>query len=59
LPEVLGIEAIASQPTLTRFFAGFSFAANTMGFGSLYRHLLRHLPSQKGGYTLDLHVDRP
>jgi Transposase DDE domain. len=54
LPEVLGVEAIASQPTLTRFFAGFSFAANTMGFGSLYRHLLRRLPTQKGGYTLDL-----
>jgi Transposase DDE domain. len=54
LPEVLGIEAIASQPTLTRFFAGFSLRANTLGLASLYHHLLRRLPSQKGGYTLDL-----
>jgi hypothetical protein len=54
LPEILGIEAVASQPTLTRFFHGFSLRANTFGFGSLHRFLLGRLPSQKGGYTLDL-----
>ena len=54
LPEVLGIEAVASQPTLTRFFGRFSRAANER-FGALYRFLLGRLPSQPGGYTLDLH----
>ena len=53
LPEILGIEAIPSQPTLTRFFAGFSQPANE-AFASLHRFLARQLPSHKGGYTLDL-----
>ena len=54
LPEILGIEAVASQPTLTRFFAGFSLRANTEGFGALHRFVLGRLPSHKEGYTLDL-----
>jgi hypothetical protein len=53
LPEVLGIEAVASQPTLTRFFGRFSRASN-QSFGALYRFLLGRLPSHAGGYTLDL-----
>src|ERR1700761_9811345 len=36
LPEVLGVEAVPSQPTLTRFFARFSQAAN-QDFAKLYR----------------------
>lgn len=54
LPEILGMEAVPSQPTLTRFFSGFSLRANTVGFGALHRWLLGRLPSHKGGYTLDL-----
>lgn len=53
LPEALGVEAIPSQPTLTRFFGRFSQAANE-AFGGLYRFLLGRLPSYRGGYTLDL-----
>jgi DNA-directed RNA polymerase subunit N (RpoN/RPB10) len=54
LPEVLGTEALPSQPTLTRFFRGFSQPSNTAGFGRLSRWLCGRLPSQRGGYTLDL-----
>jgi DNA-directed RNA polymerase subunit N (RpoN/RPB10) len=53
LPAVLGIEAVASQPTLTRFFGRFSQRANE-GLAGLYRFLLGRLPSQPGGYTLDV-----
>ena len=54
LPEVLGTEALPSQPTLTRFFRGFSQQSNAEGFGRLSRWLCGRLPSQRGGYTLDL-----
>lgn len=53
LPQVLGVEAIPSQPTLTRFFAQFTRARNEC-FAPLYRLLLGRLPSEPGGYTLDL-----
>jgi DNA-directed RNA polymerase subunit N (RpoN/RPB10) len=53
LPHILGIEAVPSQPTLTRFFAQFSQRANA-AFAGLHRFLARKLPSHKGGYTLDL-----
>lgn len=53
LPEILGIEAMPSQPTLTRFFAGFSQSANE-AFADLNRVLVGRLPSLNGGYTLDL-----
>src|SRR5829696_3583684 len=48
LPQILGIEALPSQPTLSRFFAKFSQASN-QAFGSLYQFLLRRLPSHPGG----------
>ena len=54
LPEVLGTEALPSQPTLTRFFRGFNQHSNTAGFGKLSRWICGRLPSQRGGYTLDL-----
>src|SRR5471030_2396513 len=54
LPEVLGTEALPSQPTLTRFFGGFCQQSNAEGFGRLSRWLCGRLPSQRGGYTLDL-----
>ncbi len=50
---MLGIEAVPSQPTLTRFFSRFSRGSNE-SFGALYRFLLARLPSHTGGYTLDL-----
>jgi hypothetical protein len=53
LPEVLGLEAVASQPTLTRFFSRFSQAANE-SFGPRHGFLLRQLPSHRDGYTLDV-----
>ena len=53
LPQILGLEAVPSQPTLTRFFAGFSQRANE-SFAGLHRFLARKLPSEKEGYTLDL-----
>jgi len=54
LAEVLGTEALPSQPTLTRFFGGFSEQSNTRGFGRLSRWLCGQLPSERSGYTLDL-----
>jgi hypothetical protein len=53
LPAILGIEAMPSQPTLTRFFQGFSPRANE-AFAGLERFLLRRLPSLREDYTLDL-----
>jgi len=54
LPEVLQVERIASQSTFTRFFNGFSQAANQSCFGQFYRWSLEQLSSRKEGYTLDL-----
>ena len=54
LPEVLQVERIASQSTLTRFFNGFSQAANQSCFGQFYRWSLEQLSSRPEGYTLDL-----
>jgi hypothetical protein len=54
LPELLGIKAIPSQPTLTRFFRGFSQGANSLLFNDLFRCSAEKLTSLKGGYTLDL-----
>jgi Transposase DDE domain group 1 len=54
LPEVLQVERIASQSTLSRFFNGFSQAANQSCFGRFYRWSLEQLSSRKEGYTLDL-----
>ena len=54
LAEVLQVERIASQSTLTRFFKQFSQAANQGCFGQFYRWSLEQLSSRKEGYTLDL-----
>ncbi len=54
LPEVLQVERIASQSTFSRFFNGFSQAANQGCFGQFYRWSLEQLSSRKEGYTLDL-----
>jgi Transposase DDE domain group 1 len=56
VPELLGIQRIASQSALSRFFAGFDSAgANLRCFRPLWRWCLERLPSGRdGGYTLDL-----
>jgi hypothetical protein len=51
--EVLGIEAVPSQSTLSRFFAVFTQPANDR-LARLHGWAAGKLPSQKGGYTLDL-----
>ena len=51
--EVLGIEAVPSQSTLSRFFAVFSQPANDR-LARLHGWAAGKLPSAKGGYTLDL-----
>jgi len=51
--EVLGIEAVASQPTLSRFFGAFTQASSS-ALSRLHRWALFALPSRKEGYTLDL-----
>jgi hypothetical protein len=57
--ELLGIERIASQSVLSRFFAQFgSAAANTECFRSLWRWQLDRLPSRRDGYALDLDSTR-
>jgi len=53
LAEVLGIRRMPSQSTFTRFFSVFT-QRTTEELQSLYRWMLRHLPSRKDGYTLDL-----
>lgn len=54
-PELLGIQRIASQSALSRFFAGYQSAGqNLRAFGPLWRWCLRRLPSVREGYTLDL-----
>jgi hypothetical protein len=51
--QVLGVEAIASQSTLSRFFAGFSQKSCQL-LSRLHRWAVGSLPSLKRGYTLDL-----
>jgi hypothetical protein len=52
--EVLGIEAIPSQSTLTRFFRGFSQKSNE-GMNALNRWIAGQWPSgSRDGYTLDV-----
>lgn len=53
LAEVLGIEAVASQSTLSRFLAAFDESASNR-LNELHRWALGRLPSRDGGYTLDL-----
>jgi hypothetical protein len=51
--EVLGVEAIASQSSLSRFFAQFN-QGDCHALGRLHTWAAGELPSHKGGYTLDL-----
>lgn len=59
VPELLGIQRVASQSTLSRFFQGFgSAAANLRCWRPLWSWGLQRLPSRSGGYTLDLDSTR-
>lgn len=51
--EVLGIESVASQSTLSRFFGVFTQGASQK-LAELHPRALASLPSRDGGYTLDL-----
>lgn len=53
LAEVLGIEAIVSQPTFSRFFNEFTQRTST-ALSSLHSWAASSLPTLKEGYTLDL-----
>lgn len=55
LPAVLEVKRIASQSTLSRFFAKFNGAAlNLRTFDPIWQWCLERLSSRPGGYTLDL-----
>ena len=53
IAQVLGIEAVASQSTLSRFFVAFSQSSCDLLAG-LHQQAVWTLPSLKEGYTLDL-----
>jgi hypothetical protein len=53
IAQVLGIEAIASQPTFSRFFGAFTQKTSS-ALSCLHSQALYALPSLKEGYTLDL-----
>src|ERR1035441_3453 len=59
VPELLGIERVASQSALSRFFQEFDSAGgNLRCFRPLWHWGLDQLPSRKEGYTLDLDSTR-
>ena len=59
VPELLGIERVASQSALSRFFAAFDSAGgNLRCFRPLWHWGLNRLPSRQEGYTLDLDSTR-
>ena len=51
--EVLGVEAIASQSTLSRFFSVFT-QKSCQVLGGLHSRAAYSLPTLREGYTLDL-----
>ena len=53
IAEVLGIEAVASQSTLSRFLAGFD-EQQSHRLNGLHEWAMGRLPSLPEGYTLDL-----
>jgi hypothetical protein len=53
IAQVLGIEAVASQSTLSRFFEAFS-QESCNDLTCLHQQAIQALPSLKTGYTLDL-----
>lgn len=57
--ELLAIERLSSQSSLSRFFQGFDCAGkNLMCFRRLWRWAMERLPSRKDGYALDLDSTR-
>ena len=59
VPELLNIERVPSQSTLSRFFADFGSAVvNLRCFRPLWQWCTHRLPSRKEGYTLDLDSTR-
>jgi len=59
VPELLGIRRVASESSLSRFFAGFrSAGANLRCFRPLWQWCAAQLPSRPEGYTLDLDSTR-
>lgn len=53
IAEVLGIEAVASQSTLSRFLSSFDERASN-ALNGLHQWAMGQLPSLREGYTLDL-----
>ncbi len=53
IAQVLGIEAVASQSTFSRFFAAFE-QSDCNQLNQLHRQAIHALPSRSEGYTLDL-----
>jgi hypothetical protein len=53
IAEVLGVEAVGSQPTFSRFFAAFE-QKDCNRLNGLHRKAVYALPSRAEGYTLDL-----
>jgi hypothetical protein len=59
MPELLGIERVASQSTFTRFFQGFGSAGKNLAcFRPLFRWAMERLPGKREGYALDLDSTR-
>jgi hypothetical protein len=59
VPELLGIQRVASASALSRFFGGFVSAGKNLAcFRPLWRWGVERLPSRPGGYTLDLDSTR-
>ena len=55
LPEIMAVERIASQSTLSRFFGFFKSAASSLEcFRPLWRWTMEQAPARREGYTLDL-----
>jgi hypothetical protein len=54
LADCLGLKALPSQSSLSRFFRVFSQGANTACFGSLFKWCGQFLPLRPQGYTLDM-----
>ncbi len=53
IAEVLGVEAVASQSTFSRFFARFKQNDCNL-LNQLHRKAIHELPSHRDGYTLDM-----
>ena len=55
LPKIFRLRRVASQSTLSRFFAGFGSLQQSLDcFTPLWRQTMEPLPRRAGGYTLDL-----